>query len=442
MPQPAEFGGWQDDAGGCCHLNLANYRKERIPMVGAQSAIFEKALSPASRQVAFWRAAIIGFIGFLTLVDLFATQALLPSLAKLYGVPSATIGFAVNATTMGMAVSCLGVALASRHLPRRLGIWVSLALLAIPTSLLAIAPDLLTFTALRVLQGVFMATAFTLTMAYLAEHCSAEQTATALAAYITGVVASNLVGRLVAASIADLFGLAINFYFFAALNLAGAALVVLNLNRMSQLGSPGNRHSLVASWGEHLRNPALRATFGIGFLILFAFIGIFTYVNFVLAGEPISIDRMSLGLVYFVFLPSLVTTPLAGRAALRFGTRPALWGGLLVAVAGLPFLLIPSLQGVLIGMVLVGIGTFFAQAIGTGYVGRAAKTDRAAASGLYLASYYLGGLAGAAILGQIFDRYGWGICVAAIALSLALAGLLAIRLSTPVSSTAVSTDKP
>ncbi len=411
-------------------------------MPGAQSVVSGKGLSTAPRQIALWRAAIIGFIGFLTLVDLFATQALLPSLAKLYGVPPAAIGFAVNATTMGMAVACLGVALVSRYLPRRLGIWVSLALLAVPTSLLAIAPDLLTFTALRVLQGVFMATAFTLTMAYLAEHCSAEQTATALAAYITGVVASNLVGRLVAASIADLFGLATSFYFFAAFNLVGAALVVFNLNRMSQLGTPGIRHSLLASWGEHLRNPALCATFGIGFLILFAFIGIFTYVNFVLAGEPISIDRMSLGLVYFVFLPSMVTTPLAGRAALRFGTRAALWGGLLVAITGLPLLLLPNLPGVLIGMVLVGIGTFFAQAIGTGYVGRAAKTDRAAASGLYLASYYLGGLAGAAILGQIFDRYGWGICVVAIALSLALAGLLAMSLSTPVTSTAVSTVKP
>jgi predicted MFS family arabinose efflux permease len=411
-------------------------------MPSAQSVVSGKDLSTAPRQIAFWRAAIIGFIGFLTLVDLFATQALLPSLAKLYGVSPAAIGFAVNATTMGMALSCLAVALVSRHLPRRLGIWLSLALLAIPTSLLAIAPDLLIFTALRVLQGVFMAAAFTLTMAYLAEDCGAEQTATALAAYITGVVASNLIGRLVAASVADLFGLATSFYFFAVLNLSGAVLVVLNLNRMSRLGRPGNRHSLLANWGEHLRNPALRATFGIGFLILFAFIGIFTYVNFVLAGEPISIDRMSLGLVYFVFLPSLVTTPLAGRAALRFGTRPALWGGLIVAVAGLPFLLIPSLQGVLIGMVLVGIGTFFAQAIGTGYVGRGAKTDRAAASGLYLASYYLGGLAGAALVGQIFDRYGWGICVAAIALSLALAGLLAMRLTAPVTSTAVSTVRP
>lgn len=386
------------------------------------------ALPMTPREVAFWRAAIIGVIGFLTLVDLFATQAVLPSLAKLYGVSPAAIGSAVNATTIGMATSCLGIALISQHIPRRLGIWVSLALLAIPTSLLAIAPDLLSFTALRILQGVFMAAAFTLTMAYLAEHCSAEQTATALAAYITGVVASNLVGRLVAASIADLFGLATSFYFFAILNLAGALLVVLNLRRISSLGTAGKRPSSLASWGEHLRNPALRATFGIGFLILFAFIGIFTYVNFVLVRAPISIDRMSLGLVYLVFLPAMITTPLAGRFALLFGPRPALWGGLLVALAGLPLLLLPSLIGVLLGMVLVGIGTFFAQAIGTGYVGRAAKSDRATASGLYLASYYLGGLAGAAVIGQLFDRYGWELSVAVIGASLTVAGLLASKL--------------
>jgi len=403
------------------------HRKELTAMTTAQM-VSGKALPMTPLEVAFWRAAIIGVIGFLTLVDLFATQAVLPSLAKLYGVSPAAIGSAVNATTIGMATSCLGIALISHHIPRRLGIWVSLALLAIPTSLLAIAPDLLSFTALRILQGMLMAAAFTLTMAYLAEHCSAEQTATALAAYITGVVASNLVGRLVAASIADLFGLATSFCFFAILNLAGALLVVLNLRRISSLGAAGKRPSSLASWGEHLRNPALRATFGIGFLILFAFIGIFTYVNFVLVRAPISIDRMSLGLVYLVFLPAMITTPLAGRFALLFGPRPALWGGLLVALAGLPLLLLPSLVGVLLGMVLVGVGTFFAQAIGTGYVGRAAKSDRATASGLYLASYYLGGLAGAAVIGQLFDRYGWDLSVAVIGVSLTVAGLLASKL--------------
>jgi len=378
------------------------------------------------------RSAVIGVTGFLTLVDLFATQAILPSLAKLYGAAPAAIGFAVNASTIGMAFSCLGVALISRHLNRRRGIWISLALLAIPTSLLAVSPDLATFTALRIVQGVFMAAAFTLTMAYLAEHCGAEETARVLAAYITGVVASNLAGRLVSATVADLLGLGANFYLFAALNLAGAVLVFLTLDRMSPMAAPGRPRSPLASWVEHLSNPALRASFGIGFLILFAFIGTFTYVNFVLAGEPISLSRMSLGLVYFVFLPAMFTTPVAGQVALRIGTRPALWGGLLVAGAGLPLLLLPSLAGVLTGMVLIGVGTFFAQAIGTGFVGRAAMGDRAAASGLYLACYYLGGLSGAALLGQLFDRFGWPACVAGIAVALALAAILAKKLKAPV----------
>lgn len=380
------------------------------------------------RHTMFRRSFVIGIIGFLTLVDLFATQAILPSLAKHYGVAPSAIGFAVNASTIGMAISCLGVALISRHLNRRRGIWISLALLAIPTSFLALAPDLMTFAALRVVQGVFMAAAFALTMAYLAEHCSAEETASALAAYITGVVASNLVGRLISAAVADIYGLGANFYLFAMLNLAGAVLVLLSLDAMSPMASPGRQNSPLASWGEHLRNRALRASFGIGFLILFAFIGVFTYINFVLAGEPIALSRMSLGLVYFVFLPAMFTTPIAGNVAVRIGTRSAIWVGLIVAGVGLPLLLIPNLTVVLAGMVLVGVGTFFAQAIGTGFVGRAAKTDQAAASGLYLASYYLGGLTGAAVLGQLFDRYGWSACVAGVAVALALAAALATKL--------------
>src|SRR5437667_12758204 len=91
-------------------------------------------------------------------------------------------------------------------------------------------------------------------------------------------------------------------------------------------------------WAEHLRNGPLRASFGIGFLILFAFIGTFTYVNFVLVREPLSLSRMAVGYVYFVFLPSIVTTPLAGRAVARFGTRPTFWGALSLAGAGLPLL--------------------------------------------------------------------------------------------------------
>jgi predicted MFS family arabinose efflux permease len=135
--------------------------------------------------------------------------------------------------------------------------------------------------------------------------------------------------------------------------------------------------------------------------------------------------------VYFVFLPSVLTTPLAGRAVQRFGTRPTFWGALGVAGAGLPLLLAPSLPAVLTGMALAAVGTFFAQATATGFVSRAATIDRGSASGMYLACYFFGGLVGTAVLGQLFDRLGWAACVAGIGAALALAAVLAVRLKTP-----------
>ncbi len=389
---------------------------------------------PASRGStgALLRTFVIGLTAFLTVVDLFATQAILPSLAKAYGVSPAAIGFAVNASTIGMAIAGLAVAFFSNRIDRRRGILVSLILLSVPTALLAVAPDLTTFAWLRVAQGLCMSTAFALTLSYLAEHCSATDTAGAFAAYITGNVASNLFGRLMSAALVDHFGLSGNFYVFAALNLAGAVLVYFTLGRTRPMAAvEATARSPLSIWAEHLRNAPLRASFAIGFLILFAFIGTFTYVNFVLVREPLALSRMAVGFVYFVFLPSIFTTPLAGHAVQRFGTRPTFWGALALAGAGLPLLLLPHLPAVLVGLALVGVGTFFAQATATGFVGRAATTDRGSASGIYLASYFLGGIVGSVVLGQLFDRFGWAACVGGIGTALGLAALLAFRLKMP-----------
>jgi predicted MFS family arabinose efflux permease len=341
------------------------------------------------------------------------------------------MGLAVNASTLGMAIAALAVAFFSRRIERRLGIALALALLAVPTALLAAAPNLASFALLRVVQGLCMASAFALTLSYLAEHCSASDAAGAFAAYIAGNVASNLFGRLMAASLVEHLGIAANFFAFSALNLAGAALVWFWLGRAAPAPMPEAGRNAFSVWGAHLRNGALRASFAIGFLILFAFIGTFTFVNFVLVREPLGLSMMAIGFVYFVFTPAILTTPLAGRAVARFGTRSTFWGALAVAAAGLPLLVAPSVPAVLAGLAMVGAGTFFAQASATGFVGRVATADRGSASALYLACYFSGGLAGTAVLGQLFDRLGWAACVAGIGAALALAALLAVRLVVP-----------
>jgi predicted MFS family arabinose efflux permease len=368
------------------------------------------------------QSLLIAVIGFLTLVDLFATQAILPSLAEVYHVAPAKIGLAANASTLGMAISGLLMGVVSGALERKRAIALSLLCLSLPTASLAFAPNLTMFAILRVTQGLFMAAAFTLTLAHLAERC-ALKTANALAAYVTGVVASNLIGRLTAAYVASITGAEKSFLFFALLNLAGAALVTATLHRNAPqpMANPGR---FWVPWLEQLADSALRRTFAIGFLILFGFIGVFTYVGFVLMRPPHALSMTALGLVFLVFLPSMITTPLAGIVTRSTGPGPACAISLAIALLGLILLLVPSLLSVIAGMTLVGVGTFFAQAVATGHVGRIAQGHKAAASGLYLSSYYCGGLAGAALIGILFDGFGWTAAVAGVFVALTLAAVL------------------
>lgn len=372
------------------------------------------------------RSTIVAVVSFLTLIDLFGTQALLPQIITRFATNSGTAGLAVNAATAGMAASGLAVAWFADRIDRKRGLWLCLALLSIPTALLAMAGSIWMLMALRVVQGIFMAAAFTLTMTYLSEQCDVMARGGALAAYITGNVAANLLGRLLAVSLTEATSLAGCFLIFALLNLCGALLCYAVIGaRDAQSPTPGGRP--LDAWRRHLAAPPLRAAFAIGFLILFVFVGVFTYVNLHLVGT-LGVPPTALGLVYLVFTPALITTPLANRLVVRLGPRAALILSLAGALAGLALTVVPFVPLVLLGMAVIGLSTFAAQAAAAGYVSAHVVADRAQANGLYLASYYLGGLTGAFLLGQINVRLGWPATAAALAASLTAAILIARRL--------------
>ncbi|MEO0632635.1 MAG: MFS transporter [Pseudomonadota bacterium] len=375
------------------------------------------------------RSTIVAIVSFLTLVDLFGAQALLPHLVTAFDADPALMGVAVNASTFGMALSGLVVAWFADRIDRKRGIWVNLVLLSVPTFGLGLVTSVEAFMALRVAQGMFMAAAFTLTLTYLSEQCDVTAAGGAMAAYITGNVASNLFGRLLAVSAAETLGLAQSFWVFAALNLAGAALAFLLIGARDS-APPRRSGPPLNAWRRHLAHPELRTAFVIGFVILFVFVGVFTYVNLHLT-DALALDPMLLGLVYLVFLPALVTTLLTARAVRRFGPRRVLLASGLAVLGGMALTLVPTLWAVLTGLAVIGAATFFMQAATTGFVGRTATTDRAAANGLYLTSYYVGGLTGATLLGQFYASGGWGIVVLTMMALVVLVCLLARRLQHP-----------
>ena len=251
-----------------------------------------------------------------------------------------------------------------------------------------------------------MAAAFTLTLAHIAETGSQRDTGAAFAAYITGNVASNLFGRLLSAAVVDHFGLAWNFYVFAGLNLCGAVLVFFTIRSTSaqQRGTVSTTGTFSA-WLANLHDPSLRAAFALGFCILFAFIGTFTYVNFVLVRQPFGLGMMGLGFVYFVFLPSVISrhSPAAPHCAGAHRSRaPARSFGR----TRLPLLLLPPLPAVLSALCCSVSAPSLPRRSppDSSGVRRGRIAQRRAA---LLACYFAGGLVGSVVLGQAFDHYGW-----------------------------------
>jgi predicted MFS family arabinose efflux permease len=164
------------------------------------------------------RTITVALLCFSTLINIFGSQAFLPQLTAFFDTDPAAMGLAVNASTFGMAVAGLVVALFSRRINRVKGIWLSLALLSVPTTLSGFVDDLdsvhMTTRRLRPADGHSL---------YAHQELSGRSSRHNGRLY-HGNVFSNLAGRLMAANFADWFGLSISFWLFALLNLAGALL--------------------------------------------------------------------------------------------------------------------------------------------------------------------------------------------------------------------------
>jgi predicted MFS family arabinose efflux permease len=166
---------------------------------------------------------------------------------------------------------------------------------------------------------------------------------------------------------------------------------------------------------RHLKNPRLIATYAVGFCVLFSMLATFTYVNFYLAAPPFLLSPAQLGLLFVVYLAGAVASPVAGRWIDRVGHRATLLVAYAGAVGGILLTLIHSLPVILIGLALCCSAVFVAQSASNSYIGTVASEARAAAVGLYVLFYYVGGTAGSAIPGYFWTRGGWPACVGLIA---------------------------
>ena len=107
------------------------------------------------------------------------------------------------------------------------------------------------------------------------------------------------------------------------------------------------------------------------------------------------------------------------------GHRAAVVAAIAVSAGGMLITLVPAVAAVVLGLAVMSMGVFAAQAASQGYVGVVARERRSTAASLYITVYYAGGGLGAVLPALVWTRGGWPATVALVVAVEAGAALLA-----------------
>ena len=350
--------------------------------------------------------------GFTAFLDLYATQPLLPLLAKTFDASYVGVSLTITAPTMAVAISAPLIGRLADRIGLRRVIVGSAFALAAATALAATSQTLPQLIFWRFLQGLVTPGVFAIAMAYIHHEWPATHVGRATAAYVSGTVIGGFTGR----ALTGILAADVNWHFgFVALGFLNAVIATVLYFRLPVEAHSGPvRERRPGSVGVHLRNPQLIATYIIGFCVLCAQVAMFTYVQFPLAAPPFNLSTIVLGWLFAVYLVGAVVTPFAGHWIDRYGHRAGISAAVALGVAGALLTAVQSLPAVVVGLATFSTSIFIAQSSATSHVGANAEHDRGLAIGLYSTFYYLGGSAGGAIPGFAWNRAGWPGCVALI----------------------------
>jgi MFS transporter, YNFM family, putative membrane transport protein len=348
--------------------------------------------------------------GFAAFLDLYATQPLLPLLARTFGASTFDVGLTVTAPTIAVALAAPGIGRLADRLGLRHVIVGSAFALTAATALAATSTGLPQLIFWRFVQGLATPGIFAGTVAYIHEEWPASRTGRATASYMTGTILGGFTGRAVAGLVAADVNWQASFVALAVLNFVVATALAVWLpteRRRVHHHAEGARGSL----GDHLRNRQLATTYAVGFCVLFTQVAMFTYVTFHLAAPPYSLSTVALGWLFVVYLIGAIVTPFSGYWIDAHGHRIGIASAMAIGAAGALLTLVPWLPAIVAGLAMAATGVFIAQATTSSYIGAVTTRDRALAVGLYSMFYYAGGSVGAVLPAALWARGGWPACV-------------------------------
>lgn len=360
-----------------------------------------------------WSTALaLVLAGFVTFVNMWCTQAILPVLAKTLHVSPAATGYTVTAPLVATAMMAPVIGMVSDRFGRRVFICGAALLLVAPTCLAALSPTLGMLIACRFAQGLLLPFIFTITIAYISDEMSPSAAMRMVGLYTSGTISGGFSGRLIAGFATSLWSWRASFLVIGLITLAASLTILLLLPKEQRFQPARSLGSALGAFPKHLSNSKLLGTYAVGFGVLFSLVCVFTFINFRLASAPYHLGSAALGEVFVVYLGGVVISPVAGRLMAFIDRRWLMAGCVGLILLGLALTLAAPLGVVCLGLLLICLGVFPQQTLATGFIGLVARGAKSVAVGLYVTIYYIGGSFGGFVPAAAWHDAGWEGCAA------------------------------
>jgi YNFM family putative membrane transporter len=364
--------------------------------------------------------------GFSTFALMNCVQPLMPVFLQAYGITAADAALSLSVNIAVLAI-CMPVTSAfSEMIGRKSVMVVSLFLSALLIIASAYETNWSTFLIYRALQGAAMSGVPAVAMAYLSEEIDPKQAGYAIGLYVSGAAIGGMSGRVMTGIVLDY-----SDWHVAVLSIGIAGMITAAVFTMLL---PASHHfvrqgvdpvRILSNYAAHLRNPAQRRLYITGFLLMGGLITVYNNLGYRLLAAPFVLSQIIVSLLFSIYVAGIVSSPMAGAMADRFGRRKILLISLGVTVAGALAMLADWLPLVLGGLVVFTIGFFASHSVASGWVSREAKQARAQASSLYLFSYYMGGAIISWFGGLVWEYARWPGITALLGLCLLICLCLA-----------------
>ncbi|WOT06972.1 MFS transporter [Shewanella youngdeokensis] len=372
-------------------------------------------------------------------INLYLVQGMLPLIAETFVVSKTHATLLLSVTSFTMAFSLLLFAVLSDRIGRKRPILISLYLLVIVDIIALFIADFSQLVALRMVQGILLASVPAMAMAYFKDELSGNVLLKAGAIYIAANSVGGIAGRLLGGMMAQYLHWHEAMALLATISLVGTMLTALLLPD-SQFVRPQVTQGIASLKSDlmgfyyHLANPKLRLIYLVGAMAFMVMVNQFSYIQLHLMAAPFLQGNFEVTLIFLCYFSGTYASYRSAKWVSEQGTKKVFSVAVLALMLGTLMTLIGSVIGIYIGFIISSFGFFLIHSSCNSWVAFLAKQHRAKATALYLCIYYLGAAVGGPYLLPFWQHWGWHGVVLGSMICLGVLAVLVSRLISPAST--------